>query len=256
MTSESSRGAIEHVGRFVFVERGQHGGAGERVGAPGVGAFAVVHVGEQIGAADGGADRDAVAQPLAQDDDVGLDAVFVKANSEPVRPKLACTSSRMKMMSCSRQKRASSCRYSFCGWYEPPPPRYGSVIRQQMRLPYSLQRRPSSASYGTRSMWLLAASDADALVVRKADESDPRVALVVVLAAGDGAGQALLAVKAVARGEDDICSPGRGDRARPRALSGSPRCRWRPTSLARSACRRAAFAAGRPAARSPAFRLR
>src|SRR5947209_429111 len=35
-----------------------------------------MHVGEQIRAADGGAHRDAVAQPLAQDDDIGLDAII------------------------------------------------------------------------------------------------------------------------------------------------------------------------------------
>ena len=141
ITCDSSLGLRQHVGRFVLVERGQHRGAGQRVGAPGVGAFAVVHVGEQIGPADRGA-RPArrCPGPCRAPRCRARRRSRVKANSEPVRPKLACTSSRMNRMSCSRQNRSSSCRYSFCGWYEPPPPRYGSVIRQQIRLPNSLAR--------------------------------------------------------------------------------------------------------------------
>ena len=46
-----------------------------------------------------------------------------------------------------------------------------------------------------------------ALGHREADEADARVAVVVGLAAGDGAGQALLAVEAVARGQDHVARP-------------------------------------------------
>ena len=62
------------------------------------------------------------------------------------------------------------------------------------------------------------------------------------LAAGDGAGQALLAVEAEPRGQDHRRACDRGP-ARPRAPSESPRSRTRPTSPVPAACRPALLAA-------------
>ena len=61
--------------------------------------------------------------PLPSTTMSGSTPYSVKANNDPVRPKLACTSSRMKIMSCSREKRSSNWMYSCCGWNDPPPPK-------------------------------------------------------------------------------------------------------------------------------------
>ena len=49
-----------------------------------------------------------------------------------------------------------------------------------------------------------AQADVGALGHREADEAHARVAVLVLLRAGHGAGQALLAVEAEARGDDDV----------------------------------------------------
>ena len=79
--------------------------------APGVGTFAIIERTEQIGTTGRRRDRHAVAESLAQNDDVRLDAVRLEGEHVPVRPKFACTSSRMKTMSFSRQKACSICKY-------------------------------------------------------------------------------------------------------------------------------------------------
>ena len=66
---------LNHAGAFEFVERGQHGSAGQGVGTPGVGRMSVRKRGEGIGAAHGGADGHAVAHPLAEADDIRLNTV-------------------------------------------------------------------------------------------------------------------------------------------------------------------------------------
>ena len=75
MTADDRRHGPSTSRRGELVERRQHGGAAERVGAPGVGAFAVVEAGEQVAPADRRRDRHAVAQALAEHDDVRLQAV-------------------------------------------------------------------------------------------------------------------------------------------------------------------------------------
>ena len=75
MIADTLRQSPEDVAAFELVQRRQHGRAAERVGAPGVGAFAVVERGEQVLAADRRRDRHAVAEPLAEHDDVRLEAV-------------------------------------------------------------------------------------------------------------------------------------------------------------------------------------
>ena len=57
---------------------------------------------------------------------------------------------------------------------------------------------------GTQIKRLPPALGVDALFARKGNEADPRIAFVIGLAAGHGAGQPLLAVKAMPRGEDDV----------------------------------------------------
>src|SRR5207249_3789981 len=71
-------GPLKDVGRFIFVERGEDGGTGQRVGTPGIGALAIMHVGEQIGPPDGRAHGNAVAESLAKHHDIRLDAVLGK----------------------------------------------------------------------------------------------------------------------------------------------------------------------------------
>ena len=51
---------------------------------------------------------------------------------------------------------------------------------------------------------LFAAFEIDALLSRERDEFHARIALGILFAAGDGAGQSLLAVKAVASGKNDV----------------------------------------------------
>ena len=49
--------------------------------------------------------------------------------SHPVRPKFDCTSSIINTMSCCRGRTVATPEDTpFGGWYEPPPPRYGSVM--------------------------------------------------------------------------------------------------------------------------------
>src|ERR1019366_1531952 len=69
---------FEDAGRREFIERGEDGGTAKRVGAPGVGAFAVVESAEECRGADRRRDGDAVAQAFAEDDDVGLQAIGLK----------------------------------------------------------------------------------------------------------------------------------------------------------------------------------
>ena len=56
------------------------------------------------------------ASPLPRQTKSGSRPFFSNAYISPVRPKFACTSSRMNRMSCARQNFSSSCRYDAGGW--------------------------------------------------------------------------------------------------------------------------------------------
>ena len=188
----------KHVGRFELVERGQHGGAAQRRGAPGVGAFAVVHVGEQIGPAHGGIDRHAVAQALAQHDDVGLDAIvregvqragaaevglhLVEDEDDVV---LAAELFEQLQVFLLRMIRAAAAQVRLGDQAADPAAILGG---QRGQLVFDTASR-SSGWRRRATLWHSSR--------RKADEAHARIALGILLAAGHGAGQALLAVKAV-----------------------------------------------------------
>jgi hypothetical protein len=69
---------FEHIGLFEFIEGREHRGAAERVTAPGVRPVAEAHAGEDVGATHDGVDGHAVAEALAEGDEVGLDPVFAE----------------------------------------------------------------------------------------------------------------------------------------------------------------------------------
>src|SRR5207244_534920 len=75
---DERRGAprrLEYITPGEFIQGCKHSGATERIGAPSIGAFAIIERGENVRRADRRRDRHAVAQALAEDDDVGFQAV-------------------------------------------------------------------------------------------------------------------------------------------------------------------------------------
>src|SRR5262249_41608306 len=105
------------------------------------------------------------------------------------------------------------------------------------------------AAVGSQVDRRIALADVAALLAREADEADARVAVMVGLAAGHGPGESLLAVKAVARGDDHLARgiPGEGG---PERLLNRLRARRRPEDLFQAlAARLAAQELDQPLAR-------
>ena len=77
-TSNKCSVRFQHIGRFKLIERGEHRRTRQRVGAPGVGGFAVFEAGHHIAPPDDRRDRHPVPQAFAQADQVRFDAVFLE----------------------------------------------------------------------------------------------------------------------------------------------------------------------------------
>ena len=75
MMADDRRASSSTLPRGEFVQCREDGGTAERIGAPGVGAFAVIERAEERRRTDRRRHRHAVAQPLAENDDVRLEPV-------------------------------------------------------------------------------------------------------------------------------------------------------------------------------------
>src|SRR5207237_953271 len=71
-----------------FIERPQHRRAAERIGAPGIGTFAVIETAQDVGPANRCRYGHAVPQPLAKDNDIGLQAIGFKGKEVACAPEV------------------------------------------------------------------------------------------------------------------------------------------------------------------------
>src|SRR5207253_11160714 len=190
-------------------------------------AFAVVEAGQEIGPADGGRHRHAVGQALAQDNDIRLQAVSLESEhlSRSTEVGLNFVQDQHDVILLAESLKQGQVAFG----------RMIGAAASQIRLrdenselpAVLVPKRLQLLTVGGRIKWLVAQTDIRAFNHRKADKSDAPVALMIRLASGDGAGQALFAVETVTGGNDHFSrwisgqgSPERFlDRFRPR---GSP----------------------------------
>src|SRR5581483_3726856 len=195
-------GRAEYVPALELVQRSQYGRRGQWVRAPGVRPLAVVERREQVPPAHGRRHRHAVAQPLAKDDDVRLDAVGLEceqvAGAAEVRLHLVEDEDHVVLAAEPLQELQVRLR-----WVVRPAAAEVRLGDDGADLAAELVEQGGQLLLVRgRVERGVPQADVGALRGREGDEPNSRVALGVGLAAGDGVGQPLLAVEPVPGGED------------------------------------------------------
>ena len=123
-----------------------------------------------------------------------------------MRPKLACTSSRMKIEVLFPAELLQELQIGLRRMVRAAAAEVGLGDQHAETTTELMDQGVQFAPIGRQVERLAAHGHVGALGHRKGDEADARIAVPVGLAAGDGAGQALLAVEAEARGQDDVAA--------------------------------------------------
>ena len=194
----------QHVGRFKFVKSRQYGGTAQRIGTPGVGGLAILEAAHDVAPANGGTDRHAVPQALAEHHEIRFDAIRFKRKHPPGASKIGLhfvedqedimlPAEVLQQLQISRRgmEAAATPQVGFCNQ---------AVQAAAILLPQAVE-------------FLLIFSQIDRLAVLrdiinfrhwKTNELHPRIPVLVGLGTSHSPGESLFPVKTVPRGEDQI----------------------------------------------------
>ena len=209
---------LKNIGLLEFIQRREDGGAAEGVAAPGVRPVAEAHAGKDVGASDDGIDGHAVAESLAEGDEVGLDPVFAVGIHRTGAPEVGLhfieEKEQIVFLTEPRQHlhvfllRVIRSASTEVGLGDEDAEAVAEFGLEGLEL----------GAIGREIERLLARLEAAAFLLGEADETDAGIALLVGLAAGDGAREALLAVEAAAGREDDAVALGTFRESGPESL--------------------------------------
>src|SRR5439155_21409565 len=176
----------EDVAGREFIERAQNGGTTQGITAPGVGAFAIVEAGEEIGAAGRSRHGYAVPKPFAQDDDLRFQTIGLVGKEIAGPPKvrlhlvqdehdilLATEALEQLQILLGWMERAAAAQVRLGDQRAEPATELVVQLLQLALVRRGMKRPVAHAGVGT-------------LLHGKTDEAHPGIAVVIGLAAGHG----------------------------------------------------------------------